>query len=249
MKWRGSRRHLLFVSERDRRGPAHSAALSIARIAGIHAGVDQWTDGSIVAVGRGDAISDRMPLSTSRDGGVSWTYSPSPFPPIAGGQFSVLRRLRENVFMLVSFTTGSTFTSDTGAEFEGQGMFAALSEGGGKTWPTRKLLTDVKHRTLDGHAWTDMPGRIDSPWTRRAPSQSDTSRPHRHPTVSFTSSAAGFTTASTSPGCVSRTGLPDHEAFVAAAQRIIDEPVRFTYVIQFVTTVGCVRRKQPIPPN
>ena len=61
--------------------------------------------------------------------------------------------------MLVSFTTGSTFTSDTGAEFEGQGMFAALSEGGGKTWPTRKLLTDVKHRTLDGHldghAWTD----------------------------------------------------------------------------------------------
>ena len=120
-------------------------------IAGIHAAVE-WADGSIVAVGRGDAISDRMPLSISRDGGVSWKYSPSPFPPIASGQRAVLR---ENVLMLVSFTTGSTFTSDTGAQFAGQGMFAALREDGGKTWPIRKLLTDGKHRTLDGHAWTD----------------------------------------------------------------------------------------------
>ena len=57
--------------------------------------------------------------------------------------------------MLVSFTKGSTFTSDTRTEFEGRGMFAALSEDGGKTWPTRKLLTDGKRRALDGHAWTD----------------------------------------------------------------------------------------------
>ena len=135
--------------------PTFSSGKSGARIAGIHTGVDQWIDGSIVAIGRGDAISDRMPLSISRDGGVSWTYSASPFPPIAGGQRAVLRRLRENVLMLVSFTKGSTFSSDTGARFQGQGMFAALSEDGGKTWPTRKLLTDGKRRTLDGHAWTN----------------------------------------------------------------------------------------------
>ena len=34
-------------------------------------------------------------------------------------------------------------------------MFAALSDDGGKTWPRRKLRTDGKRRTLDGHAWTD----------------------------------------------------------------------------------------------
>ena len=57
--------------------------------------------------------------------------------------------------MLVSFTAGSVFTSASGAPFTGQGMFAALSDDGGKTWPLRKLLTDGKRRTLDGHAWTD----------------------------------------------------------------------------------------------
>ena len=40
-----------------------------------------------------------------------------PFPPIVGGQRALLRRLRENVLMLVSFITGSTFTSDTGPQF------------------------------------------------------------------------------------------------------------------------------------
>ena len=124
-------------------------------MAGIHAAVDQWTDGSIVAVGRGDAINGRMPLSISRDGGLSWTYSASPFPPIAGGQRAVLRRLSENVLMLVSFTNGSKFATDKGTTIEGQGMFAALSTDGGKTWPVRKLLTDGKRRVLDGHAWTD----------------------------------------------------------------------------------------------
>jgi hypothetical protein len=33
-------------------------------------------------------------------------------------------------------------------------MFVALSEDGGKTWPTMKLLTDGKKRTLDGRGWT-----------------------------------------------------------------------------------------------
>ena len=126
-----------------------------ARIAGIHAAVDQWIDGSLVAVGRGDSINGRMPLSLSRDGGVSWTYAASPFPPIAGGQRAVLRRLSENVLMLVSFTNGSKFATDKGTTIEGQGMFAALSTDGGKTWPVRKLLTDGKRRVLDGHAWTD----------------------------------------------------------------------------------------------
>ena len=143
------------VPSKGKPAPKFVAGKTGARMAGIHAAVDQWTDGSIVALGRGDAIGGRMPLSISRDGGISWTYSASPFPPIAGGQRAVLRRLQENVLMLVSFTKGSMFASESGTKFKGQGMFAALSEDGGKTWPVRKLMTDGKHRKLDGHAWTD----------------------------------------------------------------------------------------------
>ena len=144
-----------FVPSKGNPAPKFSNGETGAWIAGIHTGVDQWIDGSIVAVGRGDSVNERMPLSVSRDGGATWAYAATPFPPISSGQRAVLKRLRENVLLLVSFTNGSTFTDDSGAEFEGQGMFAALSEDGGQTWPTRKLLTDGQRRTLDGHAWTD----------------------------------------------------------------------------------------------
>jgi sulfatase modifying factor 1 len=126
-----------------------------AWIAGIHTGIDQWIDGSIVAVGRGDSIDDKMPMSTSRDGGVTWSYCATPFPPIGGGQRAVLRTLSEKALMLVSFTPGSKFATAQGVEFEGKGMFVALSQDGGNSWPVRKLLTDGRHRVLDGHAWTD----------------------------------------------------------------------------------------------
>jgi hypothetical protein len=123
-------------------------------IAGIHAGVAEAKPGELVAAGRGDNIDERMPWSVSRDGGQSWTYSATPFPPISGGQRPVLRKLREGPLMLISFMPGSTFVDAAGKEFEGQGMFAALSYDGGKSWPVRKLLSDGKLRELDGFAWT-----------------------------------------------------------------------------------------------
>jgi hypothetical protein len=122
-------------------------------IAGIHAGVAE-VNGRLVAVGRGDNISGRMPMSVSTDGGRTWTYSATPFPPIAGGQRPVLRRLREGPLLFVSFTPGTKFRDAAGDEFLGVGMFAALSDDGGRTWPVQKLLTDGRARTLDGFAHT-----------------------------------------------------------------------------------------------
>lgn len=122
-------------------------------IAGIHAKVVELSDGSLMALGRGDAIDGRMPMSLSNDLGATWTYRPSPFPPIGGGQRLVLKRLQEGPILFVSFTSGNrnkpeangmTFTDQDGNTFIGHGMYAALSFDEGETWPVRKLLTPGK---------------------------------------------------------------------------------------------------------
>lgn len=138
-------------------------------IAGIHAGVVQLANGDFMALGRGDNIADsngilKMPMSISKDQGKTWQYSASDFPPIFGGQRLVLFRLNEGPLMFVSFThhsdnlingvEGLTFTDQSGKEFTGYGMYAALSYDDGKTWPVKKLITDSERRILEGGAWT-----------------------------------------------------------------------------------------------
>lgn len=141
-------------------------------IAGIHAGIVELSDGSLMAMGRGllSAIkgSDgkmHMPISVSADGGRTWTYHASPFPPIQGHQRLVLMRLAEGPLLLLSFTChptrtpadeqGMTFGEGEG-QWRGYGLYAALSYDEGKTWPVRKLLTDGKERVLNGGAWTQF---------------------------------------------------------------------------------------------
>jgi formylglycine-generating enzyme required for sulfatase activity len=135
-------------------------------IAGYHGAVAEYINpgnpaGSyLVAFGRDDSIGGRMPMSISRDGGANWTYSASPFLPVSGGQRPALIRLREGPLVLFSFAGhGSAkqpgfqqpmvFVDRDGREFEGRGLFAALSHDGGKTWPQRRLITDGKTRTLN----------------------------------------------------------------------------------------------------
>lgn len=138
-------------------------------IAGIHAGLVVLKDGSLMALGRGNSITGKdgkphMPMSISKDGGKSWTYSASEFPPIDGGQRLVLMRLQEGALLLVSFTDhpqrtpetdrGMMFTDAEGHTVKGYGMYAAVSYDEGKTWPVRRLLTDGQERFLNGGAWT-----------------------------------------------------------------------------------------------
>jgi sialidase-1 len=131
-------------------------------IAGIHAKVVELKDGRLMALGRGDSIDERMPMSLSDDQGRTWTYRASPFPPIGGGQRLVLRRLEEGPLLFVSFTSGNrrepetsgmTFRDQEGNEFTGHGMYAALSFDEGETWPVRKLLTPGEGE-FDGGAHT-----------------------------------------------------------------------------------------------
>jgi formylglycine-generating enzyme required for sulfatase activity len=113
-------------------------------IAGIHAGVTQLKDGRLMALGRGDNIDGRMPMSISKDMGKNWTYSASPFAPLGGGQRLVLRRLREGPILLVSFTDrrkGMVIRDHIGRQRKAFGMFAALSFDEGQTWPVRRLIT------------------------------------------------------------------------------------------------------------
>lgn len=140
-------------------------------IAGIHAGIVQLSDGSLMALGRGNSIPDstgrpRMPMSISRDWGKTWTYHATDLPPIDGGQRLVLRRLNEGPLLLISFTDhplrtpeadrGMVFPDREGNSYRGYGMYAALSYDEGKTWSVRKLLTDGTERFLNGGAWTQF---------------------------------------------------------------------------------------------
>ncbi|HWV57697.1 MAG TPA: SUMF1/EgtB/PvdO family nonheme iron enzyme [Longimicrobiales bacterium] len=118
-------------------------------ITGIHAGVVELADGTLMAIGRGGNIDDRAPISRSTDRGATWTVEASPFPPIRGGQRPVLLRLREGPIMYIGFTddrdtpraVGWTFTDAAGQEYRGYGLFAALSYDEGRSWPVRKLIT------------------------------------------------------------------------------------------------------------
>lgn len=109
-------------------------------IKGIHAGIVELKDGRLMTYGRGNAIDGRMPCSLSADGGYTWEYKATEFPPIGSGQRLVLKRLQEGPLMLCSFGP--------------DGLFVALSYDEGESWPVKKLLTDGKKRVLDGGAWT-----------------------------------------------------------------------------------------------
>jgi hypothetical protein len=122
-----------------------------AWIAGIHAGVVQLRDGSLMALGRGNTIDGQMPKSISKDMGRTWTYSPSAFPPIGGGQRPVLMRLREGPLLFASFAPAQKIRDAAGQPRKASGLFAALSFDEGETWPVRRLVTDDKPpRRVDG---------------------------------------------------------------------------------------------------
>jgi len=68
---------------------------SASWIAGIHAPVEWLRNGDLMAIGRSNDIDGFSPLSVFSDGGDTWRYSASPFPPILSGQRSVLTRLSQ----------------------------------------------------------------------------------------------------------------------------------------------------------
>jgi len=131
--------------------PSFKAGSKGATIAGIHAGVVQLKDGRLMAFGRGNTIDGKMPMSISADGGKTWTYSASPFPPIGGGQRLAILRLKEGPILFCSFGRRMTITDASGKQRFVSGLFAALTTDEGKTWTIKRLISDDgPARTVDG---------------------------------------------------------------------------------------------------
>ncbi len=104
-----------------------------------------------MAFGRGDNIDGRMPKSISTDLGKTWTYRPSPFPPIGGGQRLVLLRLREGPIFFASFAkTDHDHRRRRAASGRSPGLFAALSTDEGETWHDQ--ATDHRRRAAPGRS-------------------------------------------------------------------------------------------------
>ena len=103
-------------------------------------------------------------MSVSKDMGETWIYSPSPFPPIGGGQRLVLLRLREGPLFLASFTGDRKdqppmeVTDTTGQKRSVTGLFAAVSLDEGQTWSNIRLIShdgpDRQLETTNGTPFT-----------------------------------------------------------------------------------------------
>ena len=112
-------------------------------IRGNHPGVVQLTDGRLYAFTRDFGVDGRMPTIVSDDRGKTWTYTPSDFPRIHGGQRLVLLRLAEGPLFFASFADRGIEIIDTsGVRRSVRGLFAAVSVDEGKTWPYRRLISD-----------------------------------------------------------------------------------------------------------
>ena len=140
-----------------------------SHIRGVHAGVVQLKDGSIFALGRGQDVDNRMPISHSTDWGKTWEYKASPFPPIGGSQRLVLMRLKEGPLLLITFAKDPNrleWAEEGDVDDRGMtGMIAAVSYDEGKTWPHRRVISDGKP---EHGAYTLANG-----WTRMSPATSE----------------------------------------------------------------------------
>ncbi|MFH1743391.1 MAG: SUMF1/EgtB/PvdO family nonheme iron enzyme [bacterium] len=128
-------------------------------IAGIHAGVVELSDGRLLALGRGDNIDDKMPMSISSDMGKTWTYKASPFQPIGSGQRLALIRLKGGPLFLASFANNPvTITDASGGQRSITGLYAALSFDDGETWTIHRPISDDGPgravETMDGTPFT-----------------------------------------------------------------------------------------------
>jgi hypothetical protein len=112
-------------------------------IRGHHVCVERLNDGRFLTLTRGEEVDGMLAMSISDDLGKSYTYYASEFPPIEGGQQSVLLRLKEGPLFFASFADwGIEITDASGQKRMVRGLFAAVSTDEGKTWPHKRLITD-----------------------------------------------------------------------------------------------------------
>lgn len=153
--------------------PTNGARHSL--IAGWHAGVVERDDGSLLAVGREAPMGDgRMPISISRDGGQTWTYTASNFPIVSTSQRMLLMKLADGAILFASFTddivavrkgdtdlAGMVVRDQAGQSRRIFGLFTAVSFDGGASWEGTKPLSP-------GGAPRELKSVRDTPFTMDA---------------------------------------------------------------------------------
>jgi len=115
---------------------------------GIHTPMVELKNRELLAFGRYDDIDGMMPKSTSSDDGKTWSYSPSAFAGIGGGQRATMLRLKQGPIFFASFAKRMRMTDGAGGESVCNGLFAALSFDEGKTWPVMRLVSDGSGREV-----------------------------------------------------------------------------------------------------
>jgi Sulfatase-modifying factor enzyme 1/BNR repeat-like domain len=105
------------------------------RTGGRHTTLVLGKDGSLIGFGgKNSDIDGKMPLSVSRDGGRSYTQTPTQFLPLGSGQRpSVIRLASGRLFFVADYMVRK------GPGPRHEGAFVGLSEDDGATWETREL--------------------------------------------------------------------------------------------------------------
>jgi len=125
---------------------------------GIHVGSVELNDGRILAFSRDKgATFGALPQSLSADQGKTWSFSKTEFPPIGTVQRLSLLRLEYSQpslppgapgpkpILLISIAPEGMKGKDAnGHDTQIYGTFTALSWDEGKTWPVKRVLSDVK---------------------------------------------------------------------------------------------------------
>jgi formylglycine-generating enzyme required for sulfatase activity len=139
---------------------------------GNHVGGVELKDGRILAFSRdrGRTFDGKLPQSLSSDQGRTWTFSATEFPPVSTVQRLALLRLeysnpaldpdglgRKPILLISMASDGMKGRDANGNETTIYGTYAALSWDEGKTWPVKRVMSDVK---------SGSKGYVGAPWNR-----------------------------------------------------------------------------------
>ena len=114
-------------------------------INGIHASIVELKDGRIMALGRGGNINHHLPMSISADYGKTWTAMATELPPITYTQRFSMTRLAEGHLALATFLPDvAKLGPQRSTDRELAKLCICISYDDGKTWPTRRILTDER---------------------------------------------------------------------------------------------------------
>ncbi len=118
------------------------------RTNGRHTAFALLSDGRILGMGGKNSQTDGyMPRSLSSDGGRTWQYGKTPFPPLASVQRPTLVKLKSGRLFFAGDLQSSTgeqpaglaIASQGGVPLTGRGSYVAWSDDDGATWTAKRL--------------------------------------------------------------------------------------------------------------